>query len=97
MNTINAELLALKTILEILLDDFSATEDRVPTLLVSAISGILECCNETIAQSHSVIAKFSMTSIRRRSWRADDDVANIKEHLRTVRATLDLALDHVSL
>jgi hypothetical protein len=84
-------------LVSVLQDDFSATEDRVPTLLLGAVSGILECCNEAITNSHDVIVKLSISSGKRRSWRTDTSITNVKERLKTARSSLDLALDHVSL
>ncbi|KAF2708992.1 ankyrin [Pleomassaria siparia CBS 279.74] len=99
MNAINAELLAIKTSLDIARNDFSSNTASFPPPLLEAVSGILECCELLSGQVQKAIIKLEASRLQRDDWDASRkrDAEKLRRHLETLHIVFDLALDHVSM
>ncbi|ORY16966.1 hypothetical protein BCR34DRAFT_597351 [Clohesyomyces aquaticus] len=98
MNAINADLVAIKTFIEIIHDDFTARGGSFPSPLLEPVSGILNCCGGVIEEVQKTVMKFSASCVNGEEWETKaEDVSRIQESLETLRGTLDISLDHVSL
>lgn len=96
MNAVNAELLAIKTTVEIIYDDFKSGKANLPAPLLKTLSGILDCCGEAIEESHAATMKHP-GSDRDSIWSGASVSTRIHQHLQLLRTILDLALDQMTL
>jgi hypothetical protein len=97
MNSINAELLAIKTALEIIHDDFTMAEAELPAALARALFGVLDCCAKASEELHGSIVALAADSIPANTWSETGQFSKPRQHLSMLRSVLDLSLDHVSL
>ncbi|KAF2121599.1 hypothetical protein BDV96DRAFT_668326 [Lophiotrema nucula] len=99
MNAINAELLAIKTSLEIVHDDFTSYNTSTPSPFLVPISSIIVYCGNTIDDVHKLMLMLSANQLQAESWRATkhDEVDSARHRLEVLRLALDLALDHISI
>ena len=73
LNTINSDLLVIKTGLGIAQDDFSAKWSELPASLVDAVSRVLDSCDDTSERLHKAFLKLSCSSKPKDDWRALKD------------------------
>jgi hypothetical protein len=99
INAINAELLAIKTSLEIAQDDFASTSTLLPAPLLEAIVDVVECCGNTSVEVYKVTIKSTGNRSQRQSWDANkkDVLTSLQRKLEVLHVVLDLALDHISM
>jgi hypothetical protein len=99
INAINAELLAIKTSLEIAQDDFASTSTLLPAPLLEALVDVVECCGNTSVEVYKVTIKSTENRSQRKSWDANkkDVLTSLRRKLEVLHVVLDLALDHISM
>ncbi|KAF1965325.1 hypothetical protein BU23DRAFT_25934 [Bimuria novae-zelandiae CBS 107.79] len=97
INIICADLLAIKVSLDIARDDFALLNPNLPTLLLEAASGFLDCCSSATESVHKSMVRLSASQDRRGSWEIlkAGDLIGLKNDLEAVRCALDLLLDLV--
>lgn len=94
-----AELNSLKMILELLADDVEAANNPLPTILEARIKGILKNCSGVLDDIQECIDKYqSSRGTNGVKWAAigKADMARLRSSLEAHKATLDLALDMIS-
>ncbi|CAN9115903.1 unnamed protein product [Alternaria alternata] len=99
LNTINSDLLVIKTGLGIAQDDFSAKWSELPASLVDAVSRVLDSCDDTSERLHKAFLKLSCSSKPKDDWRAlkDGPLVNLRHDLDASKVVLELSLDYVAL
>jgi hypothetical protein len=85
--------------LDIARDDFSSANSNLPTPLLEAASGFLDCCSAATEGWHKPIVRLSASQDRAGPWQAlkTTHLAGLKNDLEAVRCALDLLLDLVEL
>jgi len=99
LNAINSELLAVRSSLEIIHDDFVLTDTLFPPPLLEAIAGILECCHVISGQVHKIMIKVASKDVQRDAWdtQTKTSITRLTRRLEALHNTLDLALDQVTM
>ncbi|KAF2451396.1 hypothetical protein P171DRAFT_438136 [Karstenula rhodostoma CBS 690.94] len=99
INAVCADLLAIKVALDIARDDFSSPSPNLPTLLLEAASGALDCCSAATEGWHKPIVRLSASQDRTGPWQTlkAASLTGLKNDLEAVRCALDLLLDLVEL
>ncbi|KAL1597883.1 hypothetical protein SLS60_008370 [Paraconiothyrium brasiliense] len=99
INAICADLLAIKVALDIARDDFSSANPNIPSLLLEAASGFLDCCSSATECWHKPIVRLSASQDRTGPWQVlkAAQLTGLKNDLEAVRCALDLLLDLVEL
>jgi hypothetical protein len=98
INAINAELLAIKTSLEIAQDDFASTSVLLPAPLLEAIMDVVECCGNISVEIYKVTINSTRNRLQRLRWDANKKnvLTNLRPKLEVLHMVLDLALDYIS-
>ncbi|KAF2182346.1 ankyrin [Zopfia rhizophila CBS 207.26] len=97
MSAMNAELLTIKTILEIIQGDTSKETLYLPFPLLHALIGTLDHCGQVFDDIERTMVKLS-SSMTQTKWIAGEyGFGKLRLRLESLRSTLDLALDHISL
>jgi hypothetical protein len=99
LNTINNDLLVIRTGLGVAQDDFSTFGSTLPTSLVEAFSQILDSSDDTSERLHKCFLKLSCGSSPKVDWPAlkNGPLVNLRQDLEASRIVLDLAVDYLSL
>ncbi|KAL5438955.1 hypothetical protein PMIN06_010097 [Paraphaeosphaeria minitans] len=99
INAICADLLAIKVALDIARDDFSSPTPHLPTLLLEAASGFLDCCSAATEGWHKPVVRLSASQDRTGPWQTLKvaHLTGLKNDLEAVRCALDLLLDMIDL
>ncbi|KAJ4352394.1 uncharacterized protein N0V89_007742 [Didymosphaeria variabile] len=99
INALCADLLAIKVALDIARDDFSNANPNLPSLLLEAASGFLDCCSSATECCHKPIVRLSASQDRTGPWQVlkAAQLTGLKNDLKAVRCALDLLLDLVEL
>ena len=97
LDAVNRELLSLKTVLELLADDVSATSKApLPDTLQRQISGIVTNCGGVVADIEETLQKYDGKSVL---WTISGkgDMAKLRSALEAHKSALDIALDMVNM
>jgi hypothetical protein len=99
LNTINNDLLVIRTGLGVAQDDFSTFGSTLPTSLVEAFSQILDSSDDTSERLHKCFLKLSCGTSPKTDWLTlkNGPLVNLRQDLEASRIVLDLAIDYLSL
>jgi len=101
LDSVQRELLSLKTILELLADDFADTTNlSLPDILNKQIIGIVTNCSEIVSSIEATLRKHESTKLSKAAqWvlTGKGDMAKLQSSLAAHKSALELALEMVNL
>ncbi|KAK1988162.1 hypothetical protein LZ30DRAFT_699882 [Colletotrichum cereale] len=100
IDAVSRELLSLKSVLELIADDFENSPRPPPDGLLTQVSGVLSNCNNIIAEVDSCVQTHQGSRIQKGArWAAfgRGDMTRLRATLEAHKTTLNLALDMLSL
>jgi hypothetical protein len=101
LDAVSRDLLSLKTVLELLAEDASDSNDTVfPETLRKQVTGIIANCTGVLEQIEEVLKKHSGNRIDKAAkWAisGQNDVAKLRSSLEAHKSALEIALDMVAL
>ncbi|CAM1502852.1 Fc.00g076280.m01.CDS01 [Cosmosporella sp. VM-42] len=100
IDAVSAELNSLKTILELLVEDVETATRPMPPILETRISGVLSTCSRVIDDIQDCLNQHEGSRLQKRMrWVAvgKGDMEKLRSTLEAHKATLNLALDMISI
>jgi hypothetical protein len=101
LDAVSRELLSLKTVLELLADDFAEPAGKsFPETLRKQITGIVSNCSGVVIEIEHTLKKHEGTGLKKSAqWvlSGKDDIAKLRSSLEAHKSALEIALDMVNL
>ena len=100
MDAVSRELSSLSFCLKTLQDDCENGKVAYPEILQQTLVGVLQNCEKVLTEMQELLRKMSSGNIGRRvqwSLTGRDDMMKLKSGLEAHKATIDIALDMVSM
>ena len=100
LDAVSGELGSLRTVLEMIAEDFASPNDEILTRLGSQIDGLLKECDRVLAEIAQLLSRFGNGSIVTASqWAISgkSDVDRLRSSLEAHKTGLSLALDVANL